>query len=133
VPGSVQNGVPFTVLPTTLCRTFARSQGYPVIENDYRKGVSQRAVLAVNSRKAWRLAKQLTTAQLQQFRAFYEARRGPLEPFYFYDPYEANPMFSHDPTGAATTGRYTVRFDSEWGQTLALGRVSVEIAVIELA
>jgi hypothetical protein len=133
MPGSVANAAPTMVLPNSLSRAFVHTREYPVIENDYRNGESQRAVLATNSRKAWRLAKRLTPTQLQQLRAFYNARSGPAEPFYFYDPYETNPKFSHDPTGVGTTGRYTVRFDSEWAQVVTPGRVNTEIALIELA
>ena len=98
MPGSVQNAVPATVLPNSLCRAFARSQEYPIIENEYRNGESQRAVLASTSRKRWRLAKRLTPALLLELRDFYDARRGPTEAFYFYDPYDTNPKFSHDST-----------------------------------
>jgi hypothetical protein len=133
MPGSVANAAPSTVLPISLSLAFVHTREYPVIDNKYCNGESQRAVLAVNSRKAWRLAKRLTPTLLQQLRAFYIARKGPVEPFYYYYPHETNPKFSHDPTGAATTGRYIVRFDSEWAQTVALGRVNVEIALIELA
>ncbi len=38
--------------------------------------------------------------------AFYVARLGNYEPFYFYNPIENAP----DPNGAETTGRYLVRF-----------------------
>ncbi len=133
MPGSIQNAAPATVLPQTLGRVFARSQEYPVIENEYRNGESQRSVPANNSRKRWRLAKRLPPTPLQTLRDFYEARSGPVEPFYFYDPYETNPKFSWDPTGVATTGRYTVRFDGEWSQTVGPGRSDVSIELIELA
>ena len=121
MPGSVQNAAPATVLPQSLSRAFARSQEYPVIENEHRNGESQRSVLVNNSRKRWRLAKRLPPTPLQALRDFYEARTGPTEPFYFYDPYETNPPFSHDPTGAASQGRYTVRFEGAWSQ---IGRAS---------
>lgn len=133
MPGSVQNAVPATVLPTSLSRAFARSQTYPVVENEYRNGESQRAALASNSRKRWRLAKRLTPTLLQELRDFYDARKGPTEAFYFYDPYDTSPKFSHDPTGVATTGRYTVRFDCEWGQAVGPGRSDVNIELLELA
>jgi hypothetical protein len=96
--------------------------GYPVIENEYRNGGSQRLVQATNSRKQRRLAKRLAAAQLQSLRDFYEARNGPAEPFYFYDPNETNPKFSCDPTGQSTVGRYTVRFNSDWSQSVGPGR-----------
>jgi phage-related protein len=133
MPGSVQNAAPATVLPNSLCRAFARSQTYPVVENEYRNGESQRAALASTSRKKWRLVKRLTPALLAELRDFYDARKGPTEPFYFYDPYDTSPKFSHDPTGVVTTGRYTVRFDCEWSQAVGPGRSDVNIELLELA
>jgi phage-related protein len=120
-------------LPHNLCRAFSRSQEYPVADNEYRNGESQRSVEATNSRKRWRLVKRLTPDRLQQIRTFYEARKGPTEPFYFYDPYETNPKFSWDPTGVAIAGRYTVRFDCGWEQSCGLGRSDVTIELLELA
>ncbi|QOY88183.1 hypothetical protein [Paludibaculum fermentans] len=133
MPGSVQNAAPATVLPQSMCRAFARLQEYPIIENEYRNGESQRSVQSTTSRKRWRLAKRLSPTALEALRDFYDARRGATEPFYFYDPYETSPKFSHDPTGQATAGRYTVRFDSEWSQSVGLGRADVSLELIELA
>jgi hypothetical protein len=108
-------------------------QDYPVLENEYKNGESQRSAQASNSRKRWRLAKRLTPTQVDALRAFYDARSGPVEPFYFYDPYETNPKFTFDPTGELTTGRYTVRFDCGWDQSCGPGRADVQIELIELA
>jgi phage-related protein len=133
MPGSVQNAAPATVLPWSLSRAFVRSQEYPLVENEYAGGESQRSLLAANSRKRWRLVKRLTPAALAALREFYEARGGPTEPFYFYDPYETNPKFSYDHTGQATAGRYTVRFEGGWSQTVGLGRAEAEIELVEVA
>lgn len=133
MPGSVQNAAPVTVLPHSLSRAFVHEREYPVIENEYRNGESQRIVQASNSRKHWRLAKRLTPTQLGALRDFYDARKGSTEPFYFYDPYETNPRFSHDPSGQAVAGRYTVRFAGEWNQSVSLGRADVNIELTELA
>jgi phage-related protein len=133
MPGSVQNAAPLTVMPASLSRSFVHERSYPVVESEYRNGESQRSVQATNSRKRWRLAKRLTPAQLGSLRDFYDARKGPTEPFYFYDPYETNPKFTHDPTGQAVAGRYTVRFAGEWNQSLDLGRADVNVELIELA
>ncbi len=133
MPGSVANAAPSTVLPQSLCTAFAHERAYPLVENEYKDGSSQRTVLATTSRKRWRLSKRLTPTQLQELRDFYDARQGPVEPFYFYDPYETNPKFSYDPTGEAVAGRYTVRFDGEWKQFSGPGRSDVSIELIELA
>ncbi len=133
MPGSVQNAAPLTVLPASLSRAFVHQREYPVLDNEFRNGESQRSVQAASSRKRWRLSKRLTPAQLTALRDFYEARKGPTEPFYFYDPYETSPKFSHDPAGGAVTGRYTVRFAGEWIQSVYLGRTDISLALIELA
>ena len=133
MPGSVQNAAPATVLPQSLCRTFVHERMYPLIENEYKNGESQRSVLATNSRRRWRLAKRLTPTALQTLRDFFDARNGSTEAFYFYDPYDTNPKFSYDPTGVATVGRYTVRFNGDWQQSSGLGRSDVQIELLELA
>lgn len=133
MPGSVQNAAPLTVMPASLSRSFAHERSYPVVESEYRNGESQRSVQSTNSRKSWRLAKRLTPAQLETLREFCDARKGPTEPFYFYDPYETSPKFSTDPTGQAVAGRYTVRFAGDWRQSVDLGRADVNIELIELA
>jgi len=120
-------------MPWSLSTAFVRSQEYPVLENEYRNGESQRSVYATNSRKRWRLAKRLTADQLADLRDFYDERNGPVESFYFYDPYETNPKFSYDPAGQAVAGRYTVRFNCEWSQFLSPGRAEVAIELVEVA
>jgi phage-related protein len=133
MPSSVENAAPATVLPASLCRAFVHERAYPLVENEYRNGESQRSVQAANSRKRWRLAKRLRPADLQTLRDFYNARQGSTEAFYFYDPYETSPKFSHDPTGQAVAGRHTVRFESDWNQTVGLVRADVEIVLVEVA
>jgi phage-related protein len=133
MPGSVQNAAPLAVLPASLSRAFVHEREYPVLDNEYRNGESQRSVQATNSRKRWRLAKRLTSAQLTALRDFYDARKGPTEPFYFYDPYETSPRFSYDPTGQAVVGRYTVRFAGPWEQSATLARADLTLELIELA
>jgi phage-related protein len=133
MPGSVQNAEPLTVMPVSLSRSFAHERAYPAVESEYRNGESQRSAQATNSRKKWNLIKRLTPSQLAVLRAFYDARNGTHEPFYFYDPYETNPKFSHDPTGAAVAGKYRVRFSSDWNQSIGPGRSDVQIELIEVA
>lgn len=133
MPGNVANAVPSTVLPAGLCRAFVHAREYPVLENEYRNGESQRLAMAATSRKKWQLSRRLAPSALQTLREFYDARKGAHEPFYFYDPYETNPKFSHDPTGVTLTGRYTVRFNGEWNQSAGTGRADASLELIELA
>jgi len=133
MPGSVQNAVASSVMPWNLYRAFARSQEYPVLDNEYAGGESQRSVLASTSRKRWRLAKRLAPAELAALRNFYDARKGPTEPFYFYDPWDTNPKFSYDLTGQQTQGRYTVRFEGGWEQSAGIGLIEVTVELVEIA
>jgi hypothetical protein len=131
MPGSVANAAPATTLPVSLCTAFSRSDTYPMTENMYPDGTSQRVLDAANSRKRWSLSKRLTPTQLSTLRAFYEARKGQTEAFYFYDPYETSPKFDQTPSG--TTGRYTVRFDCPWEQWPGIARADVSLQLVELA
>jgi hypothetical protein len=132
MPGSVQNAAPNTVLPFSLCRSFVHSREYPVQVNDYRNGESQRGRLAETSRKRWRLGKRLRVAELAALRDFYDARGGPQEPFWFYDFWETAPPFMYDPTGAAVEGRYAVRFEGGWQESVEMARVGVGIELVEV-
>ena len=64
MPGSVANAAPATVMPNSLSRAFVHTREYPVIDNEYRNGESQRSAQAATSRKKWSLTKRLTPSQL---------------------------------------------------------------------
>ncbi len=132
MPGNVQYASPSTVLPLSLSTAFTETREYPILQNSYALGENQRSVLASSSRKQFRLGKRLTPSQLVTLRAFYEARKGSHEPFYFYHPYETSPKFSHDPSGVETAGRYTVRFEGAWEQQNRMGRSDVQLTLVEL-
>ncbi len=133
MPGSVNNAAPTTVLPHSLCAAFSHSREYAVAENEYRNGESQRAVLVATSRKSWTQSRRLAPAELAILRAFYLARKGPTEAFFFYDVHDTSPKFSYDPTGIKADGRYVVRFAGAWEQSVGLGRADVGISLVELA
>lgn len=133
MPGSIQNAAPTAVMPLSLSRSFAPSREYPLIENEYKDGTSQRSLQATTSRKRWKLTKRLTPTQLSALRTFYFARNGPLGEFYFYDPFETSPKFSYDPTGVATTGRYTVHFDGSWQRLITFSRADADLALAQIA
>lgn len=133
MPGSVANAAPATVLPNSLCKAFSHAREYAVAENQYRNGESQRAVLVATSRKSWTQSRRLTPAELAILRAFYLARKGSTEAFFFYDVHDTSPKFSYDPTGVKAQGRYIVRFAGAWEQSAGLGRAEVGISLVELA
>jgi hypothetical protein len=130
-PGSVANAAPVTVLPLSLCKSFSHARAYEVDQNEYLNGEYQGKALTATSRKRWKLSKRITSTELGTLRTFYFARSGPKEPFYFYDPWASG--FTYDATGVQTTGRYTVRFDSNWNQVSLMGRMETELSLVELA
>ena len=84
------------MLPQSLFRAFVHEPSYPLIENEYRNGESQRSVQPGHSRNRWLMAKRLTASQLGELRDFCEARGGTNDAFYFYNPYETNANPSYD-------------------------------------
>jgi hypothetical protein len=127
--GSVSNAAPATVLPFSLCVSF--SEGLEVQERglEYRDGTLERSRLVETTRRRFSQAKRLTVDQMDDLREFWDARKGPLEPFYFYHCKEG----AHDPTGVATAGRYTVRFDGDWSEQWGMARGDVSISIVEIA
>jgi uncharacterized protein with von Willebrand factor type A (vWA) domain len=75
------------------------------------------------------MVKRLSAASLAALRAFWQEQG--IRSFYFYSPMETDPPFSHDPTGAATAGRYRVRFASQWNETYGIGRPEVRVDILE--
>ena len=133
MPGNVSNAAPSTVLPRVLARQFSRASEYPVLVNEYKNGEAQTGARAATARGRWQFTGRWTNAARQAFRAFFLARSGGLEPFYFYDPWYTDPRFSYDPTGAETAGRHTVRFEGPWSDALELGLGTASIGLIEVA
>jgi len=112
---------------------FQRSRVIVCDENRYRDGSYQSRQIASTSRKSWAITERVTAAQLTALRNFYNDRVGGWLEFYLYDPYETSPaLFSHDPTGAATAGRYIGMFVGNLNQALLLGRNSAQFGIIEI-
>ena len=104
MPGNVQNAAPATVLPLSLSKSFVHERAYPLVENEYKNGESQRSVPAptADAGGSWRsvspppLSRRCGTSSMRG--------KASTEPFYFYDAYDTSPRFSYDPTGATTVG-----------------------------
>ena len=81
------------------------------------------------------MAKLLTDTALATLKAFWDGHDGGLIPFYFYDPFAANPVGSnYDPTGSSVTGRYTVVFRGNWSETTGMLRTQTgQIQLVEVA
>jgi phage-related protein len=133
MPGSVANAAPSTVLPKFLCSAFQESREIALQANEYRNGESQRALQVSSSRRQWSLNVRLASAEMDALRTFFLARRGSLEPFYFYDPFAVTPVGSNwDGTGASATGRITVKFAGPWEQSMGIARTDVSIRLVEV-
>jgi len=129
MPGVVQPPDPFGTLAHSLSSKFTESHNAQVLINEYADGFCQRGSLVTSGRRSWSISKRLTVAQLQELRTFWESARG--RPFYFYNPSETNPPYSHNPDG--TSGRYIVRFSSDWDQTNGMVKSEAGFDIIELA
>lgn len=130
MPGSVSNASPSTVMPESLCRMFRASREWLSDANFYRGGESQVAYRVASSRKSFEIGKRLDSTELAELRTFFEDTGHDC--FFFYYPWETDPLFSHDPTGTEPDGRYTVRFEGEWSQQNGMGRGEVSIRLVEV-
>lgn len=133
MPGSVANAAPTEVLPQILCLALQQDRHYELLANEYQNGESQRSLLVATSRKAFVARFRKDSTALVPARDFFDARKGSHQPFYLYYPFETSPKFSHDPSGVATTGRYTVRLDGDWQQIFEIARGEYELRFVELA
>ena len=134
MPGSVANAAPSTVLPQFLCSAFQESREIALRGNEYKNGESQRALQVASSRRQWSLTTRLPATSMDALRAFFLARRGSLEAFFFYDPFAVTSVGSNwDGTGASATGRVTVRFAAgAWEQSMGIARADVAIRLVEV-
>jgi hypothetical protein len=128
MPGTLAYAAPATVLPQSLWTAFELTKAWPTILNAYPDGSYQPRVDGDYPRHAWKLARRPTYAQWLDLKAFWLARRGGFESFWFYPDFE-----DWDETGASEYGRFTVRFDGPFPTTISLCRWSPQLALIELA
>lgn len=130
MPASVQSAVATTVMPNFLARFFTASREVWAQENVYRDGERQLGLLANTSRKSFVATLAMTSSQLTAMGTFFLARKGGTEPFYFY--YGPECGYTHDSTGASSTGRYTVVFESGWQQIVGMGRSEAQVVLREV-
>ena len=136
MPGNIQTSTPTTVLPKGLCTGFTLVLDFPVAVNIYKSGEYQAALLVDNARRMWQLTRKLPSAGSDELAAFYLARGGAAQAFWFYDPFEAagDAGSNWDSTGTVTNGRYCVRFDGGMGQQQARpGRQDSSFTLKEIA
>ena len=117
-------------MPLSLSRAFTESQAFATRVNEYHDGTSQRSTMLDSPRRSWQLTKRLTAEDLTELREFWQEHGAGV--FWFYNPKETSPPFSYDPTGAATAGRYRVRFANAWSQSAGVGRLDASVELVEL-
>lgn len=128
MPGVVRGAVAVGTLPLSLSTKFTESHAVQVNINEYHDGTSQRLALVNGGRRTWKLAKRLDVRNLGLLRAFCAAVQGGA--FFFFNPSETSPAFSHSPSGAP--GMYLVRFNNDWSQINGMGRSGCDLEIIEV-
>jgi len=131
MPNSIRGATSVGVMPQTLCRAFSETLVWAAAASDYHDGSVQRAALVDVPRRSWVLGIRLTPAQLVTLRNWWETHTA--DAFYFYNPKETVPPNTPDPTGVATDGRYLVRFDSPWSESMGIALGDVAVHLIEVA
>ena len=120
MPGSVQNAAPTTVLPQSLCRAFSHSAGLPADrERVQGRGPRSGRCWPPTSRKKWTIRKRLTPTQLAGAPELLRREERHARAVLLLRSVQMSPKFSYDPTGVAVTGRYIVRFNTDWRSSRA--------------
>jgi hypothetical protein len=131
MPGNLNPANPTTVMPMQLCKSFQEELRLEALLNQYPDGSSDRAALALNPRRYFRMTQGLNGADWAAMRTFYLTLQA--KPFYFYNLRETVPPWSYDPTGSTPIGRYTVVFDGQWSDTYNVARSDVALQLREVA
>jgi hypothetical protein len=126
MPGVIPLFTPTAVFPASLSVAFTEAQTWPARVNEYRDGATQATAMLANVQRSWKLTKRLGPSALSTLLAFWQAQGAAA--FWFYNPAET---LVYDPTGVATTGRYRVRFEGAWSQSIGLARGDVPIQLVE--
>lgn len=94
---------------------------FDCLVNTYRSGEYQAALTVDNARRTWSLSRRLNPTDTAALQAFYLARGGAAESFWYYDPFESAPGTAigsnWDSTGTVTDGRYCVRFEGGFSRS----------------
>jgi hypothetical protein len=126
MPGVVPLFAPTAVFPASLSVAFTEVQTWPARVNEYRDGTTQGTAMLGKVQRSWKKTKRLSPSALSTLLAFWQAQGAGA--FWFYNPAET---LVCDPTGVATAGRYRVRFDGPWNQTIGLARGDVPVQLVE--
>ncbi len=135
MPGYVSPANPVTVLPKALSTIFSSTLDFPNLQSIYKSGEYQALPLVQNERRSWKQQRRLAHTEADALMAFYRARGGAAEAFWFYDPLLAAGEVgtNWDATGAPAAGRFAVRFEGPMKQAMnAPGRLTHDFALREL-
>lgn len=128
MPGIVTQAVATTVLPYALASEFVECRTWPVVENGpLPDGSYVKYLQGAADRREWKLTRRLTGALYVSLLAFWEARKGSHQAFYFYPT-----QSQHDATGVSATGRFLVRFLGTFSTTHSSGLDSAQFGLIQL-
>jgi hypothetical protein len=126
MPGVLRLYAPGAVFPASLSVAFTEVQTWPARANEYHDGATQRTAMLGKVQRTWKLTKRLSPSALSALLAFWQAQGAGA--FWFYNPSET---LVYDPTGVATVGRYRVRFEGPWSQSIGLARADVPVQLVE--
>ena len=128
MPGNVGISTATTVLPYGLCSAWGEGFMFPIISSEeYADGSTQCRKDADVWRREWQLTRHLTWTEFTALRAFWQARRGCLEAFYFYPRKQ-----DYDQTGGSSTGRYKVKFSGQITDEYGIGRMTMTLGLTEV-
>jgi hypothetical protein len=128
MPGYARGAVSVGVMPFSLSTKFQEIHAVQGRRNEYHDGTLQLFTQVSQARRTWKLTKRLTPAQMITLRAWVDAH--PADAFYFYNPVQSS--FTWDATGVSTIGRYLVRLNSDWAQTMDMARGDASIELLEV-
>jgi hypothetical protein len=130
MPGNVQLAIPQGVFPYKLARSYQRQRKYEMRTTWFPDGSNVRKSYVASDQSAWVLTTRLQPSDVTVLLNFYSAR-GPYGiPFWYYDMDETRVF---DPTGVATLGRYTVRFQGKISTTGTFPRLDSAVTLLQIA
>lgn len=139
MPGNVGAAAPSGVFPQSLSTLFTETFRFEMLSTPYHDSTFERALIVdgVNAPvvlRAWKLSKRLNAAAFATLKTFFEGQDGGLRPFYFYDPFAADPPgANYDPTGVEIVGRITAIFRGSWSEASNIARSESGLEIAQIA
>lgn len=139
MPGNVAAAAPSGVFPQSLSTLFTETYRFEMLSIGYHDNTFERSLVVdgVNAPvalRAWKLSKRLKASDSATLKTFFEGRNGGLKPFYFYDPFAADPVgTNYDPTGVESVGRITAVFRGNWSEASSIARTEASLEIAQIA